>query len=111
MSTRVWWPSTADPGLQPERTTLAWSRTLLALLVASSVGLRWLPHYGPGILALPLLTLLSAAVILATARHRHTRSVHGIHRDAVHAAVGPVTALTLVCLALGVVAVVLVLED
>ncbi|GGC79747.1 membrane protein [Tersicoccus solisilvae] len=105
------WPATADPGLQPERTTLAWSRTALSLLVASAVGLRWLPHYGPAMLALPLVTVAAAVVVLTTARRRHTRSVHGIHREEVHAAVGPVAGMTLVCLALGVVGLVLVLAD
>lgn len=110
MSSRAW-PATSDPGLQPERTTLAWSRTMLSLLVASAVGLRWLPHYGPAVLALPLLTVAAAGTVVLTARRRHTRSVHGIHRESTGAAVGPVIGMTLVCVALGVVGLVLVSAD
>ncbi|QYH20323.1 DUF202 domain-containing protein [Corynebacterium aquatimens] len=31
----------ADPGLQPERTSMSWSRTAISMLVVSSILLRW----------------------------------------------------------------------
>lgn len=88
-----WWragrwpvrPATAagvDSGLQPERTTLSWSRTGLALVTGSAVFLRWVPHYGLGMLLLPLVTLVCALVIAGTHNRRLNRGVAGIHGEA-----------------------------
>jgi uncharacterized membrane protein YidH (DUF202 family) len=67
-----------DRGLQPERTTLAWSRTALACVVVSAVFLRWLEFYGLWLLLMPLLTLVAALAIAGT-QHRRTRvGVHAI---------------------------------
>jgi hypothetical protein len=61
-----------DPGLQPERTRLAWRRTLLTLAISTLVALRFLPGtVGGWSLGIGLLT---SAVLwwLATLRGRHT---------------------------------------
>ncbi len=60
-----------DPGLQPERTVLAWHRSALALAGASVVVGR-LTFGSVGLVALPVvaLGLVHATVIFATS-HRH----------------------------------------
>jgi hypothetical protein len=65
-----------DPGLQPERTSLAWQRTLLALAVgmlAASRGL--LPVLGPVSYAIAGAGLV-VLLLLAMAVHRRYRRVH-----------------------------------
>ncbi|MDT0180611.1 DUF202 domain-containing protein [Microbacterium sp. ARD31] len=62
-----------DPGLQPERTELAWRRTALALAVGSLVALRLLPAVlghvawiAPGIAG-----LVASGVLWLAARRRY----------------------------------------
>lgn len=103
-----------DAGLQPERTRLAWRRTLLALLVAAVVGERLLaPLLGRAALLLAGAGLL-AVLALSVAVVRRTRatdaSLHGRGHlaDAHGGAVLAVTAL--LCSAGGVLALVLVVQ-
>lgn len=62
-----------DPGLQPERTALAWRRTGLALLTGSLVATRILPEVlgvwavGVGVLGV----LASGALLIAVQRRYH----------------------------------------
>ncbi|WP_151525090.1 DUF202 domain-containing protein [Serinicoccus kebangsaanensis] len=70
-----------DAGLQPERTTLSWSRTLLALVTVSAISLRWTPLYGAAILLVPGGALLGALVIGATQRRATARRVRAIHEE------------------------------
>ena len=63
-----------DPGLQPERTALAWQRSALALAGASVVLARvTFQSVGPLTVVVVLLGITHAAVIFATSR-RHYRS-------------------------------------
>ncbi|RAX16683.1 DUF202 domain-containing protein [Pseudarthrobacter sp. AG30] len=98
-----------DPGLQPERTALAWGRTMLALVTASAFFLRWLPAYGPPILMLPAVSGGAALAIYLTQRRRYRARSHGLAGESIEADLSAVlwTAFAGVVLgALGVVVVV-----
>lgn len=67
-----------DPGLQPERTELAWRRTALALAIGSLLSLRVLPFAVPASaepwgIAPGVLGLLAACVLWIAARRRQIR--------------------------------------
>lgn len=74
-----------DPGLQPERTTLAWGRTMLALVTVSAIFLRWLPHHGLPILLLFAVATGATTAIYFTQRCRYSASSHGIRQENVEA--------------------------
>ncbi|GGL32406.1 DUF202 domain-containing protein [Phycicoccus endophyticus] len=67
-----------DPGMQQERTTLAWRRTGLALLVGSlTIGRLTLDSLGPAVLAPTALTAAMALyVVLGTLRQRRLGQDH-----------------------------------
>lgn len=60
----------ADPGLQPERTSLAWRRTALALVVGSLLALRALSSRFGGWALLPGVVGLGLAVTVLVLSHR-----------------------------------------
>lgn len=63
-----------DPGLQPERTLLAWRRTCLALAVASAVVVRFAGEaIGPAAAVLGIVGIGAAAAgyLRASLRYRH----------------------------------------
>lgn len=64
--------SPADPGLQSERTALAWRRTALSVTVGSLAGLRVLPpRLGALGYAVSVLGLLWGLDLALTVRRRH----------------------------------------
>lgn len=72
------WPGPADPGLQPERTDLSWSRTAMAYALASAVLLRWAWVFGAGVFILVALLFGVAVLIHLTQNHRYHRQVAGV---------------------------------
>ncbi|WP_308221440.1 DUF202 domain-containing protein [Kocuria flava] len=89
-----------DPGLQPERTTMAWGRTLMAFVVVAAVFLRWISHHGPFVLVLFALACLSAGAIYLTQRPRYARGARGIARERAEPEVAAVLATSVAMLAL-----------
>ncbi|MFH8290677.1 DUF202 domain-containing protein [Streptomyces sp. NPDC018059] len=77
-----------DPGLQPERTRLAWRRTTLSCTVAAVLAARAVLHHGPtatGVLACALclllwlgfLTVAHRRMLALTDRRPRTLTVRG----------------------------------
>ena len=83
-------PLHEDPGLQPERTALAWARTLLTLLTVSALFLRWMPYHGVFVGTLLAVALLTAGVIWLTQQRRYDRSASGLERGHVQANIASV---------------------
>lgn len=100
----------SDPGLQPERTVLAWGRTLVSFLVVSAVFLRWLPHYGWGIIVLIAGALALAGGIFLSQRRRYRRMAFGLEGGRIHADVVAVLVMTGTMLGLGIAGIILVLS-
>ncbi|MEX5255575.1 DUF202 domain-containing protein [Kocuria arenosa] len=82
-STPVLGPAHDDPGLQPERTALAWGRTVLALITAAAVCLRWISHHGPFVLTLFAVAVITGTAMYLTQRARYARSSAGITAERV----------------------------
>jgi uncharacterized membrane protein YidH (DUF202 family) len=72
-----------DPGLQPERTSLAWARTVLGYLVVATIGLKMAPLSGTTAVA-SALAYLGVAVVVAlrrTPRYREDRRQLRVERS------------------------------
>jgi uncharacterized membrane protein YidH (DUF202 family) len=90
-----------DLGLQPERTWLAWRRTLVSLVAASLLFLRWVPYHGRFALVLVGLALLAALAIGQGQQRRYRKGVVAINQGRAQPALAEVGALALACAALG----------
>lgn len=103
-----------DPGLQPERTALAWRRTALAVLVGSAAGARLLaPQLGPLAVVAGLAGCAFGGWLYLAAGRRSRRVTAVLLREG-HLGAGPGAAALLVTAlltgVLGVSALVLVLD-
>ncbi|MFP3460111.1 DUF202 domain-containing protein [Arthrobacter globiformis] len=98
-----------DAGLQPERTTLAWGRTMMALVTVSAIFLRWLPHHGFPILALFAVAVAAAAAIYFTQRRRYSTSSQGIAQEKVNADISSVLWTAFAAAAMGAIGIAIVL--
>lgn len=92
-----------DPGLQPERTSLSWTRTAAGLLLNAVLNLR--AGFVSGSVPLTLLActlMLAAAATFAFGRHRQRAlTIACDMQPAPHAAALTVTAATLLAAATG----------
>lgn len=98
-----------DPGLQPERTLLSWSRTLLLVLVVGGFFIRWVPYHGAAVLGLCAAAALAAGGIWTGQRRRYIRADAGISAERYPPALGGALSLSLVVMGLGALALLLVL--
>jgi uncharacterized membrane protein YidH (DUF202 family) len=95
------WHRRDDPGLQPERTELAWQRTMISFVAAALLLTRWAGHFGGLVVAMVALAGLGAGYILLQA-HRRTRLIAPTFPDRpVPVAARQVLSVTLLTVALG----------
>lgn len=92
---------TGDPGLQPERTTLAWNRTLMAFVIVAALFLRWGNQQGVVVVGLFAAALAVALTIWATQWTRHTRSVRAMQNPHSRPRIGPAVTLGAAVVLLG----------
>lgn len=82
-----------DPGLQPERTLLAWRRTLMTLLGVCTLFLRWIPRFGL-IALLPIMFSLTVGILIQIALNaRYRKSIKGLKQERIPAPLREVVVL------------------
>ncbi|MBM7796187.1 DUF202 domain-containing protein [Pseudoglutamicibacter cumminsii] len=102
-------PEPVDVGLQPERTSLAWSRTGFAALVAGFMGVRWYGQMGSLLLVATALTFVGAVWVSTTQRGRLRRMAESFEERQPPPVV-PVITMTLMVVGMAVIAIIVVLR-
>jgi uncharacterized membrane protein YidH (DUF202 family) len=94
-----------DPGLQPERTLLAWRRTLLTLMVCCILFLRWIPHFGLWALMPTIGALIACLLVQIGLNARYRKSTKGMCQERIPAPVREVVVLGTTVIVLSLIAV------
>lgn len=97
-----------DPGLQPERTNLSWSRTALRLILTATTLLSWAAGHGRTVILAAGVAALVGLGIYATQNHRYRRQTSGVAAGSVAPSAGAVVTLAACAVGLGVLCSVLV---
>lgn len=84
----------ADPGLQPERTVLSWTRTVVSLMIVSAILLRWSSYFPSVIYGVIAVMSGLAITIYVTQQRRYTRAGLGIAEERIEPSIGSVFLLT-----------------
>ncbi len=105
MTPRLW-----DPGVQNERTALAWARTALGLAACALLATRLARTHDPrATLAVALLGTAAAGAVLCTARRRYHTRLADLRAGRPIVALAAVLVLTVAVQVLGLVALALLL--
>ncbi len=96
------WHRRDDPGLQPERTELAWQRTMISFVAAALLLTRWAGHFGGLVVAMVALACVGAGYLLLQAHLRTKVIAPTFPERPVPVAARQVLLLTLLTLVLGV---------
>lgn len=94
----------ADPGLQPERTTLAWQRTAISFLAASLLFLRWATQHGPVVAVVVVMAVATATWMFFHTRTRLRRVAHRFPEPGLEPATREVVVVTMATAALALAA-------
>lgn len=90
-----------DPGLQPERTSLAWTRTALATGLVAALSLRFGHSYGLALVPAVAIIGVLVTAALATQHRRYHRASAGITAERLTPPILPVLLLGTGVLVLG----------
>jgi hypothetical protein len=94
-----------DPGLQPERTVLAWRRTLMTLLICCTLFLRWIPHFGLWALMPTIVALAACLLVQVGLNARYRKSTKGLRLEYIPAPLREVMVLGMTVIVLSLIGV------